>query len=244
MPIENIEMITFLKEIRTSLRNDPDHRKNASQREYHPVFANECVFLVDFAQGVLVYHNGVEAMLGYSKEEITIDFVFNGYHPQEADAITRVIRAAITYTVDSPSSYPENLLYMSYRRKKKDGSYINVLSQSSLYKDKDNSLKSLIRLTDITFTSGKNGVSYLFNANDLDSEEFKEQIHSAYIGFFTKREMQVILEMKKDLTSRQIAKELNISEYTVASHRKNIFRKSLCHNPDELMSFCRMNGIF
>lgn len=238
------ELTSFLKEIRNDLQNDLDEKMKPSPIEHIQVFTNECVFITDFNKGELIYENGVEEMFGYSGEEINFDFVFKGYHPQECETLIRVIRAAITYTIENPSGYPENLLYLNYRRRRKDNSYISVLSQTSLYRDKDNSLKSLTRLTDISFTKGDNSISYMFDAKDMEPEIFKEQIHSAYVGFFTDREIQVIMEMKKGLTSRQIAKELSISELTVATHRKNIFRKSVCHNSNELMNFCRMNGMF
>lgn len=238
------ELTSFLKEIRNGLQYDLDQKNMPSPVEEIQIFPNECVFLVDYSKGELIYENGVEEMFGYSGEEINFDFVFKGYHPQECDTLYRVIRAAITYTIENPSGYPENLLYLNYRRRRKDNSYINVLSQTSLYRDKDNSLKSFTRLTDISFTNDDNSISYMFDAKDLDPEVFKEQVNSAYVGFFTEREMEVILEMKKGYTSGQIAKELSISELTVATHRKNIYRKSDCHNPDELMNFCRMNGIF
>ena len=113
------ELTSFLKEIRNDLQNDLDEKMKPSPIEHIQVFTNECVFITDFNKGELIYENGVEEMFGYSGEEINFDFVFKGYHPQECETLIRVIRAAITYTIENPSGYPENLLYLNYRRRRK-----------------------------------------------------------------------------------------------------------------------------
>ncbi|MGN6418991.1 MAG: response regulator transcription factor [Pseudobacter sp.] len=42
----------------------------------------------------------------------------------------------------------------------------------------------------------------------------------------TRRELDVLRLIEKELTNRQIAEALFISERTVETHRKNIFRKT------------------
>jgi DNA-binding CsgD family transcriptional regulator len=237
-------MKDFHESIQSLLVNEITIDQRDSKFHEIIVMADECAYLIDYNKNALIFKKGFNHVLGYQDKEVNLELLTNGYHPGDKDVITRVIREAILFTLNDPFNGTQNRLSLKYRRKKKDGSYITVLSQTNLYRDKDNSLKSFTRLTDISFTNDDNSISYMFYSKDIEPEVFKERIHSAYFGFFTDREMQVIMQMKNGLTSKQIAKVLSISELTVATHRKNIFRKSNCHNSSELMNFCRMNGVF
>ncbi|MCO6497842.1 MAG: response regulator transcription factor [Chitinophagaceae bacterium] len=50
------------------------------------------------------------------------------------------------------------------------------------------------------------------------------------------REVEIIRLICKGLTNREIGSELFISEFTVATHRKNIFRKTNTHNVATLIA--------
>lgn len=54
----------------------------------------------------------------------------------------------------------------------------------------------------------------------------------------TARETEVLDFIARGLTSKQIARELNISPYTVNTHRDNLRRKLGAHNGAQLAS-CR-----
>ncbi|MFZ9980890.1 MAG: response regulator [Cyclobacteriaceae bacterium] len=56
-------------------------------------------------------------------------------------------------------------------------------------------------------------------------------------GLFTERERQVLRLIVKEKTNRQIADELNISERTVETYRKNLFRKANTNNVVGLVKF-------
>ena len=58
------------------------------------------------------------------------------------------------------------------------------------------------------------------------------------------REKEIILLLFIGASSPVIAKKLDISKHTVATHRKNIFSKSNCSGPEELKVFCKKNGVF
>jgi len=53
----------------------------------------------------------------------------------------------------------------------------------------------------------------------------------------TKREKELVQLIKKSFTNHQIADQLNLSIYTVETHRKNIMQKLKLKNPIELMKF-------
>lgn len=53
----------------------------------------------------------------------------------------------------------------------------------------------------------------------------------------SKREREIIGLIKKGYRTKKIAEELNLSRYTVETHRKNIFRKLKLNSVAELVSF-------
>ena len=55
----------------------------------------------------------------------------------------------------------------------------------------------------------------------------------------TAREIDIIQCMAEDLSNREIAEKLFISERTVETHRKNIFRKTGVHSALSLVEFAR-----
>ena len=57
------------------------------------------------------------------------------------------------------------------------------------------------------------------------------------------REIEVIVHISEGLTSKEIANRLYISEHTVKTHRKNIFRKLDIRDSDGLILFAMNEGI-
>ncbi|WKK66457.1 LuxR C-terminal-related transcriptional regulator [Lutimonas zeaxanthinifaciens] len=235
----------FLDMIHTLLENDISLEQELTGFEEQKVSRNECLYIVDFNKNELIHKKGFENLLGYSDEEMNAALLFEGYHPQDKEIITKVIQEAILYTLKHSSEGDQNSLYLKYRRRRKDGTYITVLSQSFIYDlDKNGKrLKSITRLTDVSFTSENDGVSFSFQAKNLDQESFQWKIHEAYLDLFTSRELEVMNEMFKGITNREIGENLFISEHTVATHRKNIYKKSSCSSVNELYIYCEPKGI-
>ena len=101
----------------------------------------------------------------------------------------------------------------------------------------------MVRLSDISFTDKSDLVGYRFFARDLDKSAFHRMIYGEVLDLFSARELDVIKGIEKEQTNPEIAKDLGISQHTVTTHRKKIFKKSGCHSAEELLHFCRKNGI-
>jgi DNA-binding CsgD family transcriptional regulator len=131
------------------------------------------------------------------------------------------------------------------RRKKKNGNYITFFFQSSFYERFENGMpsKSVARLIDVSMLNNSSHVNWTFEANNLDEVAFRKEINKAYDGFFTLREVKIIKELISSSATKLISEKLEISEHTVATHRKSIYKKSNCHNPSELISFCKNIGL-
>ncbi len=58
----------------------------------------------------------------------------------------------------------------------------------------------------------------------------------------TKKELEIINNLSKGYSSKQIALELKISEYTIKTHRRNILKKYNLSSSSELVAFAIKNG--
>jgi DNA-binding NarL/FixJ family response regulator len=59
----------------------------------------------------------------------------------------------------------------------------------------------------------------------------------------TNREIEIIRKIAQGLTTKEIALELFVSEFTINSHRRNICRKLNIYTPVGLINFAREHGI-
>lgn len=205
----------------------------------------ECLYLLDFKEREMLCRRGFKGLLGFEDGEVDFDFAFNGYHPEDELLVTRIIKTALHYGVKPELGSEDMVLMMTYRRRKKDGSYVQIFSQSSVYEtdDSGNISKTLTRLSDISFLTLNTPVNWTFHSREVDGEEFRSRVYLAFANPFTTRELEIIRGIREGWTNEVIADNLSISPHTVATHRKNIFRKCDCHSPEELIVYCRMHGI-
>lgn len=221
------------------------------ERELHTRFDNyplhkkECIVVIDIIKEKVLYAKGFSNILGFDDVEITKEFFEKNLHPDDVDKVFRIGKAALMYCVKSQTDCSDFLLLINYRRKKKDGSYIKVLSHTSAYEiDKMGMITKLfVNFTDISFMDKSNVIEWRFEVSNLNMEMFRKKIYKAYKDFFTKREKQMIKFINNGLPNKEIAKILFISHHTVKTHRKKIFKKANCHNKEQLLVFCNDNGI-
>ncbi len=71
----------------------------------------------------------------------------------------------------------------------------------------------------------------------------QDQANLKEVAILSKRELEIFKLLTKGFNSRQIAKELNISYYTVRTHRKNILVKLDKKNTAEMISYILNNGL-
>jgi len=233
-----------------SKKSDFFRKKSYKEKEVttlDDVFLNkcECIYVFDLIENSIIYKRGFQNVLNIPDDEISFDFLFNNYHPEDREIVRRINKAAILYCLKHPNNVLNNALFITYRYMKKDGSYIKVLSESTVY-DIDNKgtmTRILTKLIDVSFIDNSNLVNWTFEADSLDKEAFKKIIYSMYQNFFTKREKEIIVEIKNELTNKLMAQKLFISEHTVATHRKHILKKTNCHDTKSLILFCKKNGV-
>lgn len=243
--IEEKSMSKFMEEISCSFNTNGFKKLDISSLKNISLNNNECIYLLDFTQNKIIYSGGFQNVLGFPEELIDMDFILNGHHPDDRELVNRIRMASIKYSFEHPHNVLNNVLFISYKRRKKDDSYIRVLSISSVFEIDKNGvpLKVLTRMTDISFMDTPDVVKWSFQSDNLNEEVFKKLIYSTSYSFFTGREKDIIKEMDKGATNGSISEKLNISKHTVATHRKNIFKKANRHNVEDLILFCKRKGI-
>jgi len=206
---------------------------------------NECLFVWDVRLGEILFVKGIENLLGYKDDEITLSGFANLFHENDKEYILRIGQSAIEYALKYPESNSMHRLSISHRIKTINGDFIKILAQSKPYEfdNKGYITKFLVIFSDISFVDSTDLVQYKFTAKGLDAESFHNHIYDHNKSLFSSREIDIIKELKNGHSSSKIALMLEISVHTVASHRKKIMKKSDCHSVKEVILFCKKNGI-
>ena len=207
--------------------------------------SRECVYIIDFSKNKITYRNGFKKLLGYDNEDITLDFLASKIHEEDKEMVNKIRIATATFGLKNPIKECDYMLSLIYRVKRNDDTYAKILNQTTIYETDENGrlISILNRLSDISFISNPINVQWNVEGNDIDTKTFKKEVFREYQGFFSTRELEVINKIANGFTNKIIAEKLNISEHTVATHRKRILKKSNCHNSKELILFCSKIGI-
>ena len=245
MSRDDYNMSVFLERIANAIPERSLDKSRLEDLKYFRLSKNECIYVFDLSKNKLVFSKGFQNILGYDDRVITLDFIVSLYHPNDIDITNRIIEAGITYCLDNPDETRDAILLISLRIRKKDGTYIRILRESTIYEvdEMGRITSSFNKFTNISFIDHTENVSWYFKAKNLNEEDFRKQVYKKYQNFFTEREVEIIVEIEKGLTNKEIADALSISEHTVATHRKHILQKADCHGKEELILFCKGRGV-
>ncbi|MBL7788972.1 MAG: response regulator transcription factor [Chitinophagales bacterium] len=96
----------------------------------------------------------------------------------------------------------------------------------------------LVKAIETVYQGGKYFVDEIWR----ELETYNEQLQHLESLNLTPREIEIMKQLALGKSNKQIANDLIISEHTVDSHRKNIYRKSGAHSVVELLDFARNHG--
>lgn len=238
------EISSYLTSLKDKLSERKVVERPSDDVSNFPLALGQCLYIMDFKKKIVSYQKGVKEFLGYTNEEFTFDLVSSYFHPDDFEIITRLIRGTLMFASDNNVSKDVSF-FLTYRIQKKDGSYVKVMRQSTTY-DLDESGKIISNfslLSDISFLNTSNKVEWNFDAPGLNKEKFREYIMKEYKGFFSDRETEILHQLTKGLSSKEIGDVLNLSKHTVDTHRRNMLNKAHCKNTVELLNFCKHSGI-
>lgn len=119
-----------------------------------------------------------------------------------------------------------------------------IINGAAAYLRKDSPFSEVIKAIEYVY---KNGVYF----NEVISEEILDQFRSekriTYIienAKFSKREIQILIEVCKNKQIKQIAADLGISQGTVKYHKGQLFEKTESEATVDLVLFAIRQGIF
>ncbi|WP_422080584.1 LuxR C-terminal-related transcriptional regulator [Ulvibacterium sp.] len=210
-----------------------------------PLLSKQALYVMNWKKKTIAYQRNIEKLLGYNDDEFDFQTALGMIHPNDIPVVSRVIKGTVHHYVHSKTVEPDSYLTLTYRFLKKDKSSIKLLRQTGAFEvsSQGEFISNWSLITAIDFISNNNQVEWHLNSNEIDFLKFKDNVYREFKDFFSARELLIIHGIKKGLKSLEIANELCISKHTVDTHRKNILRKCGCTNKDQLLNFCKRNGI-
>ncbi|MBX2894594.1 MAG: helix-turn-helix transcriptional regulator [Cyclobacteriaceae bacterium] len=190
----------------------------------------------------------VASILGYTNTQLLESgpgFYMNLWHPDDLAVYSnKVVPATIKFLKEKSNSTRE--LYAvshNHRLKNAFGNWLMFLQRSSyIWTDTGEIIGAFGFSIDITHFKESLSIIHTIeridgNFNPTEQEPCYKMTYYPTNGIFSLREIQVLKEIYKGLSSKQIATGLKISQHTVHNHRKNLLEKSNCVNTAELIRF-------
>ena len=185
---------------------------------------------------------GIEKVLGYRSDEVTLEFLFDKFHPEDQKIYVNyeneVGRFLKTLSKERIFKYKAR---MDFRMRRADGSYARILHQAMIFdlNEDGNCLRSFGVHTDISYLNivGKPTLSFIgFDGEPsyTDVKIVEELIPIKEV--LSKREKEILLLIMDGMQNKEIADHLHISKETVDRHRQNMLEKTDCKNSSELIA--------
>lgn len=236
----------FITDIASKLNTHDVQKPDVYNLDQIPINSKQCIYVVDWQNSVISYQRNLLEVLGYHEDEFTLETLLNIAHPDDLNHVKRITQAVVNHvTINTKFSNDNSSLNITYRFRKKDGSYVKMLRQSTLLEKTTQGLmkSNFSLLTDISFFDQTNTINWEYIATQKEHGLLRNEVYKEFSNFFTKREIEIIRLISNKFKTKEIAKQLHISEHTVYSHRKNILRKSNCNNATQLEEFCNKIGM-
>lgn len=185
----------------------------------------------------------VAQVLGYSPEEVNLEFFYNITHPDDRDVIFKATAKLIDIQKSLQPKPLEYFGHLNYRIKNKDGEYIRIeRKQSNLINDVNNYMVfALAIFTNISNINKSDEIKLYWTGPDTNLIDFSEKTILGSRNNVSPREKEIIRLIAKGNSSKEIAKMLNITTNTVDTHRRKILRKLGLKNSTELVLFAFEN---
>ncbi|HRN38193.1 MAG TPA: LuxR C-terminal-related transcriptional regulator [Flavobacteriales bacterium] len=205
-------------------------------------FPGHYLYIYNYRKGRITHHQGFGEVLGYADDEVSIGTLYHAFHPEDAPALAMLTEQMIgAMSRISNAHDPLGLAWMvDYRVRRKDGQYIKVLRQSMVFEvgpanDEVISTINLCKAISAEHTGHTIGWRILgptmvdLDHHKLASMQPKLQYRPSM------RELEVVRELAKGKSSKEIAVALSISVLTVSTHRRNLLGRTGTHNTPELV---------
>lgn len=258
------------KEYSNQITENKSYNASEQFRKMAAFFApgNSYYYIVNFHDlNLELVSDSVKDFTGLDSEEVSMQELLATALPEEIDSIQQkenVIRDFFMRYLkkENPSNYKEMVLsykiMYTYRMCDNKSRIRTILHQATPLSVLENgyfqhvfsvhsdiSHFKLISSKDVSFVNLKGGESF-YNINCEDNKfdpKFSEFEDKGLNELLTGREKEIIKELARGLSAKEIANELHLSPHTVRTHRKNMLQKSGCFNTAQLVAKCLTGGV-
>jgi len=206
--------------------------------------ANQFFYLSDYSSLKMLYVSpNIFHVLGYQPHEFNFRTLFEMIHPDDRKPVFEVAKMVLNreMTYISGDTHRHVVLFISYRGARKSGRFTRISLTISRHIDPEGGVYDLGVIQDISHVRCGTKVTFALLGGRPIGE--LPAIVPDGRNTISKREQEIIHYISKGYSSRKIANELNISEHTVNTHRKNIFRKTGTRNLVDMLLYSATNGI-
>lgn len=240
------QLKVFFEKHAESLQKTECIKKSFEILDKYPLLPSQALYVNDWRALNIPYQRGIKKLLGYSFEEFNQYLLLEFIHPDDIEQYLRFMKISTEWAWKiKPEPFTVESL-LDYRVKKKDGTYLKILRQSTIFENcRDKSIKSTLSiLTDISNIKFNNAVNLQIITLDDGKIVLQDtESNSAIRPNFTVREREILQKIKLGHNSKAIAEQLCISRHTVDTHRRKMLAKTECKNVVELVQEATMHGI-
>jgi DNA-binding CsgD family transcriptional regulator len=207
-----------------------------------PLFANQFAYAIDHSSLKVISHRGFDSFLGYINQIITVNFILDLFHPDDASRAMELTSHVLQWAGLYPTEPFSSVFSLNYRIRKANEEYIKILRQTTSFeidKKKGTLLKSISICTDITHLEVSNTVSAKFigGHSEVSLEGINNTNPIAGNIKLSQREMDILALAARGKTSEAIGDILNISMNTVNTHRRNMLKRTGFGNIAQLIAY-------
>lgn len=243
-------------------------KNEVDEREIHPTLQQfsqlagpvmglmPMFFVLDYSsRQYVVFTDSIKIILGYDAREVLESGLGFTFHVAQKNFFNVFNQKIFPSTLASLNKIPQqehqnHIFSYNCQYKNKAGKYANTLQRSTFITSKETGrpLYCIAMVVDISAYKRDSTIVHTIEkmdttANTLQTVELNYYYPFEEDALLTKQETNIVKYMADGMSSKMIAFKLNISENTVANHRKNMLRKTNTKNVAQLIAFAIKNGI-
>lgn len=216
-------------------------------QEYSSIDSQLPAYLIfDFSgMAILFASENIEWVMGYTAKEFiegNMPFVAGIIHPDDNERIQDANRDLFAFYYSLPEEERHHYkYYVDGRYRKKDGNYIWIILDINYvaFDEKNRPVLAVLFTTNISHMKKDELINLNIIRCNNDLKTYPELVKTYplnNIPTLTKREKELLKLIGEGFSTKQIANKLNLSLYTVSTHRQNMLQKTHTSNMSELLN--------
>jgi len=208
----------------------------------HPLIHDEALYVTSLANREILYSKYIKNLLGYGQEEFNYDMLYDLIHPDDYPAVRHIVKSTLLFS-SIYGLHRDSVLFITYRIRRKDGTYTKVQRTSGVCRLKRNrSLEANYSiLQDIAFMNMGDRVKYKWSSPSVDQEAYRKFIQFSPDQFFTHRQLEILELMRSGHTQLEMAEALGVRLSTIQTQRKRMLARVNCSSTEEMIDFFDKN---